>query len=34
MVEMVEEEIKDLLNKYNFPGDTTPFIVLAQHLKH
>jgi elongation factor Tu len=26
MVEMVKEEIKDLLNKYNFPGDTTPFI--------
>ncbi|MGE8720144.1 elongation factor Tu [Leptospira terpstrae] len=26
MVEMVKEEIKDLLNKYNFPGDKTPFI--------
>jgi len=26
MVEMVQEEIKDLLNKYNFPGDKTPFI--------
>jgi elongation factor Tu len=26
MVEMVKEEIKDLLNKYNFPGEKTPFI--------
>ncbi|MCZ8238739.1 MAG: elongation factor Tu [Leptospiraceae bacterium] len=26
MVEMVKEEIKDLLNKYNFPGDKTPFV--------
>ena len=26
MVEMVEEEIRDLLNKYDFPGDTTPVI--------
>ncbi|GBF48884.1 translation elongation factor Tu [Leptospira ryugenii] len=26
MIEMVKEEIKDLLNKYNFPGDKTPFI--------
>lgn len=26
MVEMVKEEIKDLLNKYGFPGDKTPFI--------
>jgi len=26
MVEMVKEEIKDLLNKYSFPGDKTPFI--------
>ncbi|MCB9798352.1 elongation factor Tu [Candidatus Nomurabacteria bacterium] len=26
LVELVEEEIKDLLNKYEFPGDTTPII--------
>ena len=26
MVEMVEEEIRDLLNKYDFPGDTIPVI--------
>jgi elongation factor Tu len=26
MVEMVEEEIRDLLNKYGFPGDKIPFI--------
>jgi elongation factor Tu len=26
MVEMVEEEIRELLNKYDFPGDTIPFI--------
>ncbi|TGL57236.1 elongation factor Tu [Leptospira ognonensis] len=26
MIEMVKEEIKDLLNKYNFPGDKTPFV--------
>ncbi len=26
MVEMVEEEIRELLNKYDFPGDKTPFI--------
>ncbi len=27
MLEMVKEEIKELLNKYNFPGDKTPFIA-------
>ncbi len=26
LIELVEEEIKDLLNKYEFPGDTTPII--------
>ncbi|MCC5814088.1 MAG: elongation factor Tu [Leptospira sp.] len=26
MVEMVKEEIKELLDKYDFPGDKTPFI--------
>lgn len=26
MVDMVEEEIRELLNKYDFPGDTIPFI--------
>ncbi len=26
MIDMVEEEIRDLLNKYDFPGDTIPFI--------
>ncbi len=26
MLEMVQEEIKDLLNKYGFPGDKTPFV--------
>jgi elongation factor Tu len=26
MLELVEMEIRDLLNKYNFPGDTTPII--------
>jgi elongation factor Tu len=26
LIDLVEEEIKDLLNKYEFPGDTTPII--------
>ena len=26
MVDMVEEEIRELLNKYDFPGDKIPFI--------
>ncbi len=26
MVDMVEEEIRDLLTKYDFPGDKIPFI--------
>jgi elongation factor Tu len=26
MIELVEEEVKDLLTKYNFPGDKTPII--------
>ncbi len=26
MVDMVEEEIRDLLTKYNFPGDKIPFV--------
>jgi len=26
LVELVEAEVRDLLNKYKFPGDTTPFI--------
>jgi len=26
MIEMVEEEIRELLNKYDFPGDTIPII--------
>jgi elongation factor Tu len=27
LLELVQEEIKDLLNKYDFPGDKTPIIV-------
>ncbi len=27
LIELVEEEVKDLLNEYDFPGDDTPFIV-------
>jgi len=26
MIDMVEEEVRDLLKKYDFPGDTIPFI--------
>ncbi|MDR0367424.1 MAG: elongation factor Tu [Rickettsiales bacterium] len=26
MIELVEEEVRDLLKKYDFPGDTTPII--------
>ena len=26
MLELVEEEIRDLLNQYDFPGDDTPII--------
>jgi elongation factor Tu len=26
LIDLVEEEIRDLLNKYEFPGDTTPII--------
>ncbi len=26
LIDLVEEEVKDLLNKYEFPGDTTPII--------
>jgi elongation factor Tu len=26
LIDLVEEEIRDLLKKYNFPGDTTPII--------
>ena len=26
MIDMVEEEIRDLLNKYEFPGDKVPFV--------
>ena len=26
LVDLVEEEVRDLLKKYNFPGDTTPFV--------
>jgi elongation factor Tu len=26
LIDLVEEEVKDLLKKYNFPGDTTPII--------
>ena len=26
MIDLVEEEIRELLNKYDFPGDTIPFI--------
>ena len=26
MIEMVEEEIRELLSKYDFPGDTIPVI--------
>ena len=26
LLELIEMEIRDLLNKYNFPGDTTPII--------
>ncbi|AYV55388.1 elongation factor Tu [Leptospira kmetyi] len=26
MIEMVEMDVRDLLNKYNFPGDTTPIV--------
>ena len=27
LLELVQEEVKDLLNKYNFPGDKTPIII-------
>ena len=27
LLELVQMEVRDLLNKYNFPGDTTPIIV-------
>ena len=27
LLELVQIEVRDLLNKYNFPGDTTPIIV-------
>ncbi|MBJ7470254.1 MAG: elongation factor Tu [Solirubrobacteraceae bacterium] len=27
LIELVEEEVKDLLNEYDFPGEETPFIV-------
>src|SRR5947208_2455781 len=27
LLELVEEEIRDLLTKYNFPGDKTPIII-------
>ena len=27
LLELVEMEIRDLLNKYDFPGDTTPIVV-------
>ena len=26
LIELVEEEVKDLLNEYDFPGDETPII--------
>ena len=26
LLELVEEEVKDLLNEYDFPGDETPII--------
>jgi len=26
LIDLVEEEVKDLLKKYDFPGDTTPII--------
>ncbi|MBP9827613.1 elongation factor Tu [Patescibacteria group bacterium] len=26
LLDLVEQEIRDLLNKYNFPGDTTPIV--------
>src|SRR5438105_15478508 len=26
LIDLVEEEVRDLLNKYNFPGDDTPVI--------
>ena len=26
LIELVEVEVRDLLNKYNFPGDTTPIV--------
>ena len=26
LIDLVEEEVRDLLNKYSFPGDTTPII--------
>jgi elongation factor Tu len=26
LIDLVEEEVKDLLKKYEFPGDTTPII--------
>ncbi|NUN48339.1 MAG: elongation factor Tu [Candidatus Brocadiae bacterium] len=32
LLELIEVEIRDLLNKYNFPGDTTP-IIRGQALK-
>ena len=27
MIELVEMEIRELLNEYDFPGDDTPIIV-------
>ena len=27
LVELVQEEVKDLLNEYDFPGEETPFVV-------
>ena len=26
LIELVEEEVKDLLNEYDFPGDDTPIV--------
>jgi elongation factor Tu len=26
LIDLVEEEVRDLLKKYEFPGDTTPII--------
>ena len=33
MIELVEEEIKELLTSYKYPGDKTPIAVSYTHLR-